>query len=97
MSMNSIEKLEWRCATKKFDDTKKLSEKQLRILKSTFTLTATSYGLQPLKMLVISNQKVKNSLLEHAYNQEQIIDASHVLVICIKTAIDSNYIDDKFD
>lgn len=95
--MNSIEKLEWRCATKKFDNTKKLSEEQLHILKSTFTLTATSYGLQPLKMLVISNQKIKNSLLEHAYNQKQIVDSSHVLVICIKTAIDSNYIDQKFD
>ncbi len=95
--MNSIEKLEWRCATKKFDNTKKLSEEQLHILKSTFTLTATSYGLQPLKMLVISNQKIKNSLLEHAYNQKQIVDSSHVLVICIKTVIDSNYIDQKFD
>ncbi|PHR69280.1 MAG: NAD(P)H-dependent oxidoreductase [Lutibacter sp.] len=95
--MNSIERLEWRYATKKFDSTKKLSENQLNILKSAFTLTATSYGLQPLKLLVISNQKIKNDLLEHSYNQQQVVDCSHLLVICIKTTIDSNYIDEKFD
>jgi len=95
--MNSIEKLEWRYATKKFDSMKKLSENQINILKSTFTLTATSYGLQPLKMIAISNKKVKTQLLEHSYNQQQVIDCSHLLVICLKTNIDSNYIDAKFD
>lgn len=95
--MNSIERLEWRYATKKFDKTKKLSDNQLNILKSAFTLTATSYGLQPLKLLVINNQKVKNELLEHSYNQEQVVDCSHLLVICTKTNIDGNYIDEKFD
>ncbi|MCF6279203.1 MAG: NAD(P)H-dependent oxidoreductase [Flavobacteriaceae bacterium] len=95
--MNSIEKLEWRYATKKFDSTKKLSENQLNILKNTFTLTATSYGLQPLKMLVISNEKIKVQLLEHSYNQHQVTECSHLLVLCIKTNIDSNYIDKQFD
>lgn len=95
--MNSIERLEWRYATKKFDSTKILSKKQINILKKTFTLTATSYGLQPLKMLVISNKKIKAQLLEHSYNQQQVADCSHLLVICTKTNIDSNYIDAKFD
>jgi nitroreductase len=95
--MNSIERLEWRYATKKFDNTKKISENQLDILKNTFNLTATSYGLQPLKLLVISNKKLRLELLEHTYNQQQVIDCSHLLVICIKTTVDENYVDDKFD
>ena len=95
--MNSVEKLKWRYATKKFDSTKKLSKNQIGILKKIFTLTATSYGLQPLKMLVVCNQKIKNDLLEHSYNQQQVADCSHLLVICIKTNIDSNYIDAQFD
>ena len=95
--MNSIERLEWRYATKKFDNTKKLSENQLDILKNIFNLTATSYGLQPLKLLVISNKKLRLELLEHTYNQQQVIDCSHLLVICIKTTVDENYVDDKFD
>jgi len=95
--MSSIKHLEWRYATKKFDSTKKLSESQINILKNVFNLTATSYGLQPLKMLVISNDSIKQKLVEHAYNQSQVADCSHLLVLCIKTNIDGEYVDDKFD
>jgi len=95
--MSSIKNLEWRYATKKFDPTKKLSESQIDILKNVFNLTATSYGLQPLKMLVISNDAIKQQLFKHAYNQSQVADCSHLLVICIKTNIDGTYVDEKFD
>lgn len=95
--MNSIEKLEWRYATKKFDKNKKLSTNQIDTLKKGFNLTATSYGLQPLKLLVISNKELKNDLLEHSYAQEQIVDCSHLLVLCIKTVIDGDYVDDRFN
>ena len=95
--MKSIEKLEWRYATKKFDSKKKLSNTQVDILKYAFNLTATSYGLQPLKMLVISNKDTLNTLKPLAYNQPQITDCSHLLVICIKTDIDADYVDSRFD
>jgi len=95
--MNSIEQLKWRYATKKFDKNKKLSTDQIDTLKNGFNLTATSYGLQPLKLLVISNEILKKDLLEHSYNQQQIVDCSHLLVLCIKTVIDSDYVDDKFN
>ncbi|MDT0553811.1 nitroreductase family protein [Urechidicola vernalis] len=95
--MDSIEKLKWRYATKKFNRDKKLSNEQLDVLKNAFNLTATSYGLQPLKLLVISNQEVKDNLVEYAFNQSQVADCSHLLVICIKTDIDSNYVDRKFN
>lgn len=95
--MNSIKKLEWRYATKKFNPIKKLSTDQIEVLKNVFNLTATSYGLQPLKMLVISNKEIKESLTEHAFNQSQVSDCSHLLVICIKTEVDGNYVDSRFD
>jgi nitroreductase/dihydropteridine reductase len=95
--MNSTEKLSWRYATKKFDSTKKLTDSQVETLKNAFNLTATSYGLQPLKMLVISNEKIKENLQKHAFNQSQISDCSHLLVICIKSDIDSTYVDSRFD
>ena len=95
--MKSIEKLEWRYATKKFDATKKISNTQLDVLKQAFNLTATSYGLQPLKMLVISNKELLNKLKPLAFNQPQITDCSHLLVICIKTTIDADYVDSRFD
>lgn len=95
--MSSIKNLEWRYATKKFDSTKKLDASQIDTLKNSFNLTATSYGLQPLKMLVISNDELKKQLFEHSYNQAQVADCSHLLVLCIKTNIDANYVDKKFD
>lgn len=82
--MDIIEKLKWRYATKKFDQDKKLSIKQIDTLKEAFNLTATSYGLQPTKLLVIENKDLRASLVEHSYNQTQVLEASHLLVICIK-------------
>jgi len=95
--MNTIQSLEWRYACKKFDDTKKLSNPQINTIKEAFRLTATSFGLQPLKMLVIENPDIKNKLLPHAFNQPQVATCSHLLVICIDTEINGDTIDACFD
>ena len=80
--MDSIKNLEWRYATKKFDATKLLSNAQINILKEAFNLTATSYGLQPVKMVVIQNKEIQQQLIAHSWNQKQLVQASHVLVLC---------------
>jgi nitroreductase len=95
--MNSIQSLEWRYACKKFDITKKLNNSQLATIKNAFNLTATSFGLQPLKLLVIKDQKLKDSLAPHAYFQPQISTCSHLLVLCIETNIDEKTVDSYFD
>ena len=91
--MNIIESLNWRYATKKFDSNRKLSKNQVNTLKNAFNLTASSYGLQPIKLIVISNQEIKNTLLDSSFNQKQVIQCSHLLVICIETDIDESYIE----
>lgn len=95
--MNSIQSLEWRYACKKFDETKKLSDSKIETLKKAFNLTATSFGLQPFKMLVIKDQKIKDSLQPLAYYQPQIGTCSHLLVLCIETNIDEKTVDSYFD
>ncbi len=97
MASEIIEKLKWRYACKKFDASKKLSEEQVQTLKDAFNLTATSYGLQPLKMLVISNPEIKEQLVPMSMDQEQVKDASHVLVLCRENGISSDYIKTHFD
>ncbi len=97
MTTDIIEQLKWRYATKKFDSTKILSEEKLSILKESFNLTATSYGLQPLKMVVIGNPEVKKKLVPITMNQEQVSNASHVLILCIERKMDSKYIVDYFN
>ena len=94
--MNIIDSLNWRYATKKFDSTRKLSKSQINLLKKAFNLTASSYGLQPVKLIVISNQKIKNSLLKSSMNQLQVIQCSHLLIICIESNINKSYIESYF-
>lgn len=92
-----IKQLKWRYACKKFDATKKLSTKKINRLKKAFNLTATSFGLQPIKLIVISDSKLKEILLEYAYYQQQITTCSHLLVLCVDTKINSDTIDNYFD
>jgi nitroreductase len=93
----SIKNLHWRYATKKFDPTKKLSQDVIQTLKEAFNLTATSYGLQPIRLLVIENPEIKNDLVEFSMHQQQVKDASHLLVFCVVTAMDAKYITNYFD
>ena len=94
--MESINALRWRYAAKKFDPDRLLSGQKLDVLKRAFNLTATSYGLQPLKLIVVQNKEVQHSLMKASYNQKQIGTASHVLVICIETTVDKEFIKKYF-
>jgi nitroreductase len=85
--MNIIKQLKWRYATKKFDAAKKLSSEKLDILKQAFNLTATSFGLQTIKLIIVEDQSLRDSLVAHAYNQRQVLEASHLFVICMQEDI----------
>lgn len=96
MNSDTLQKLNWRYATKRFDSTKKLSDEKLAILKEAFNLTATSYGLQPVKMVIVSDQEVKDQLMPLTYNQPQVRDASHVLILCVESEIGEDFIIEHF-
>ncbi|WP_308993365.1 NAD(P)H-dependent oxidoreductase [Mariniflexile litorale] len=85
--MNIIKQLKWRYATKKFDVTKKVSSEKLDILKQAFNLTATSFGLQTIKLIIVESETLRQPLVAHAYNQKQVLEASHLLVICMQEDI----------
>jgi len=95
--MNIIDSLKWRYAVKKFDTDKELSEAQVNTLKEAFNLTATSYGLQPLKLIVIKNKVVQEKLVPFSWNQQQILQASHLLVICIQDNYTSKEVENYFN
>ncbi len=95
--MNIVQSLEWRYACKKFDGTKIVPENKITILKEAFNLTATSFGLQPIKMGIIKNKELQQQLVEHSFGQQQVGNASHILVLCINDDITLQDIDDNFD
>ena len=75
-----IKNANWRYATKKFDATKKISNEDLTSLKEAIRLTASSYGLQPYKVLIVENPDLRAQLQPVSWGQSQIVDASHLLV-----------------
>jgi nitroreductase/dihydropteridine reductase len=77
--MQVLENLNWRYATKSMNGTPVPQEKVDYIIEAV-RLSASSSGLQPYEVLVITDQKVKEKIKPIAWNQGQITDASHVLV-----------------
>ena len=75
-----IKDANWRYATKKFDATKKISLEDLASLKEAIRLSASSYGLQPYKVLIVENSDLRAQLQPVSWGQSQIVDASHLLV-----------------
>jgi len=75
-----LENQNWRYATKKFDASKKISTADLNTLKEAIRLSASSYGLQPYKVLIVENPELRAKLVGASYGQTQVADASHLLV-----------------
>jgi nitroreductase/dihydropteridine reductase len=82
LEMDIIKALNWRYATKKFDPERKINESDLRTISEVLRLTPSSYGLQPLKFIFIEDPQLRKVLLPHSFNQSQVTDASHLLLIC---------------
>ena len=95
--MNIIDQLKWRYATKKFDTSLELSEEKIKTLKQAFNLTATSFGLQTISLLVVKSKAIRQNLVPHAYYQKQVLDASHLLVICIQDNITNTDVESHFN
>lgn len=77
--MELLEALNWRYATKKMNGNIVPQEKINNILEAA-RLSPSSSGLQPYKVIVITNKSLLEKIRTIAYNQSQITDASHVLV-----------------
>lgn len=88
-----IKDANWRYATKKFDATKKITSEDLASLKEAIRLSASSYGLQPYKILIIENPEVRAQLQPVSWGQSQIVDASHLLVFANITNFGETEID----
>lgn len=78
--MNFINDQKWRYATKKMDASKKVSDADFQLLMEAIQLSTSSYGLQPYVIFNIVDQEIRKQIQPAAWNQSQIVDASHLLV-----------------
>jgi len=90
--MNTHEILNWRYATKKFDTSEELPEADLNYILEAGNLAATSYGLQPFGLVVVTDQTKKDALKEAAFGQEHVAENSALVVVCARTDVDADYI-----
>lgn len=79
-----LAQLRWRYATKKFDPARKIPADLWERLEDALILAPSSYGLQPWKFVVVTDPAVRAKLHPFAWNQSQILDASHLVVFCVK-------------
>ena len=95
--MDIISKLNTRYATKVFDPTKKVSEAVMEKLLEAIRLSASSYGLQPYKVLVVKDPEIRAELRKVAWNQPQITDSSALLVFAVNYETNAESVDEFVD
>jgi len=92
-SSNLLEQLQWRYATKAFDPNQIISDEHIEAIEQSLVLTPSSFGLQPWHFLVISSQEIRQQLLPNSWNQRQVVDCSHFVVLAAKTSMTEADID----
>jgi len=95
--MTTKESLQWRYATKKFDTNKTLPAADLDYILECGNLAATSFGLQPFGVVVVTDEAKKQALMEAAYSQEHVGTNSTLLVVCARTDVDTAFIAEYTD
>lgn len=94
--MSFLQQLEWRWATKSFDSSKTISDEHLQQILKAVKLAPTSFGLQPFRVYIVSDEKMKAGLSEAAFGQPQPKEAPYTLVFCADQDVDGrveSYID----
>ena len=76
----TIEALHWRYAVKKFSN-RTIPQQKLEILLEALRLTPSSLGLQAWKFILVTNPEIRRQLVPATWNQAQVLDASHLLVL----------------
>ncbi|MGL6106326.1 oxygen-insensitive NAD(P)H nitroreductase [Romboutsia sp.] len=95
--MNLVKIMNSRYSTKKFDKTKKISSEDMNQIKELLRLSASSVNSQPWHFVIASTEEGKKKISKStqgffAFNDEKVLDASHVIVLCSRTTMDENYL-----
>ncbi len=88
-----LNQLNWRYATKRFNPDQKISDKDWHVLTESLRLAPSSYGLQPWQFVVVQNTEIRKTLRPLSWNQSQIEDCSHLVVITTLKDMSTSHID----
>lgn len=87
-----------RHSTKAFDPTKKLTAEEAEKMKTLLQYSPSSTNSQPWHFIVASTAEgkarvAKSAAGNYAFNERKMLDASHVVVFCAKTAMDDAWLE----
>ena len=75
-----LEALNWRYAVKKFS-TKKIPQEKIDMIMESLRLTPSSFGLQTWRFILVEDKEIRERLVSVSWEQRQIAEASHLLVL----------------
>lgn len=86
-----------RHSTKAFDASKKLTPEQAEQIKTLLQYSPSSTNSQPWHFIVASTEEgkarvAKSAADNYVFNERKMLDASHVVVFCAKTAMDDAWL-----
>lgn len=81
MSKTFKEAMDFRHACKLFNEDKKISDENIIEVLEAGRTSPSSFGMEPWKFLVITNEELKAKLRPHCWNQPQITTCSHLVII----------------
>lgn len=98
--MNAIiDALHFRHACKKFDPDKKIAPKDLDTILEAARLSPSSFGMEAWNFLVLQSADIRKKLRPACWDQAQVTDSSHVIVILVKPDLvtpGNPYVDKSF-
>jgi len=90
--MNFAAALNWRYAAKHFTG-QTVSAAKLEAILEAIRLAASSTGIQPYEIIVVSNHTLKGRIHEQACQQPQIVEGSHLLIFAAHQTLSAADID----
>ncbi len=88
-----VSALNWRYATKQFDALRKIAAADWNALEESLRLAPSSFGIQPWKFIVVESPELRAKLREASWGQTQVTEASHLVVLAVKQAVDAAHLD----
>jgi nitroreductase/dihydropteridine reductase len=95
--MNLIEIAKSRYATKKFDASRRITDELFEQIKGLLRFSPSSVNSQPWHFVIADKPETKNRMSKgtqgvYSANEPKVLDASHVILFCVKTEINDDYL-----
>lgn len=95
--MTLLASLDWRYATKKYDSDRQVDQKDIDKILEAARLAPSSSGLQPFRIILIEDHRLREKIVPIAFGQQVVADSSHLLVFAAWDRYTDERIDGVFD